>query len=169
MTKIALKKELANLDNGQLRSLILDLYSARKEAKEYLDFFANPDLDALTERYRTLIAKEFSRGKYAKSTARISRIRTYLRDYASFGVPAEAVIELMDYSLRTGLIIEQKRYVSSAFASGMKRLAADILKYGDKNLVFDSTLRLLNETLCGKYGYRGFVNQLRTHLEWSAI
>lgn len=167
MSKIQLKRELTKLDRDQLIQLVLDIYSARKEAKDYFDFFVEPDIEKLTEKYRSLIHKEMIRGKYSKSTARISRIRAYIKDYASYGVDAEAVVELMIYTLSVGLLIQKTKYVSQPFESGLKKMAEDVLKFGDKNCIFDSSFRLLEEVLSGKYGYVGFVNAIRTHLEWS--
>lgn len=169
MSKTILKKELKQLDKEQLEQLILDLYSARKEAKAYLDFFAEPDIDKLTEKYMLVIEKEMTRGKYSKSTARISRVRTHIRDYASYGIPVESVLEMMVNTLKLGLKVEQQKYTSKAFVSGINRLASDILSYGDKHLMFDTAFRLLSEALSGQYGYKGFVNMLRNNLDWSLI
>lgn len=169
MSKTQLKKEISGFDKDQLVQLILDLYSARKDAKEYFEFFLNPDLGALTDKYRAEILKEFSRGKYSRSNARISRVRTLIRQYASFGIGAEPVIDLMVESLKTGLIVERSKYVTKTYINGMKKLAVDILKEGDRHAVFDRAHRLLSEALSGAYGYRGFVNALREELEWSKI
>ena len=43
MSKIQLKKELQTMEAPQLREMILEAYSARKEIKEYFEFFLNPD------------------------------------------------------------------------------------------------------------------------------
>ena len=43
MSKRELKAALKDLDREQLTDLILELYSDVKQAKEYLDFYANPD------------------------------------------------------------------------------------------------------------------------------
>ena len=45
MSKTALKKVLAGMTAQQLTELITDLYEARSEAKEYLDFYINPDIE----------------------------------------------------------------------------------------------------------------------------
>lgn len=169
MSKTQLKKELSQLDREQLQQLILDLYGARKEAKAWFDFFVDPDLDKLTEKFQGEIEKEMHRGKYSKSTARISRIRTSIRDYASYGVGSEAVIKLMVHTLKVGLRVERAKYVSKTFMTGMVRLASDILKEGDKNAVFDFALRQLEEALSGAYGYLGFVNHIRRELQWSQL
>ena len=169
MSKTQLKKELNQLDREQLIQLILDIYSARKEAKAYFDFFAEPDLAKLTEKFQSLILKEITRGKYNKSTARISRVRSYIRDYQSYGVSTEAVLELMIFTLKNGLMTERAKYVSRPFISGMVKLADDILKLGDKSAVFDSAFKLLEEALCGSYGRICFVNYIRREINWSLI
>lgn len=50
MSKALLKKELAHLDRDQLVEVILNAYSSSKEAKDYFEFFLNPDAEALLEK-----------------------------------------------------------------------------------------------------------------------
>ena len=51
MSKLRLTKEIKQLERHQLEQMILDAYAARKEIKEYFDFFLNPDVDKLIEKY----------------------------------------------------------------------------------------------------------------------
>ena len=44
MSKTTVKKSLEGFDAGELRQLILDIYTKSKEAKEILDFYAVPDI-----------------------------------------------------------------------------------------------------------------------------
>lgn len=169
MSKIQLKKELTNLTRDQLIQLILDLYSARKEAKEYFDFFVDPDVAKLYEKFRAEIEKEMTRGKYNNSTARISRIRKSIKNFASFDVGAESVTELMLYTLGLGLIVERRKYVSKPFINGMAKLANDILILADKNCIFDTTHQLLSKVLDGNVGSKSFVNFIRKSLDWSKL
>ena len=169
MSKTQLKKELATLSREDLQAVILDLYASRKEAKAWLDFFVNPDLEALTDKYRFEIDREMSRGKYGKSTARISRVRSSIREYASFGVDAEAVIDIMLYALKAGLRNERLKYVSKTYMNGMVRLASDILKVGDRRTIFDTAFRGLEEALNGSYGYLNFVNYIRREIDWTPL
>ena len=46
MSKTKLKKYLQNLTHDQIMEVVLDLYDARKDAKEYMEFFMNPDVKA---------------------------------------------------------------------------------------------------------------------------
>jgi hypothetical protein len=42
-----------------LEELVMDLYSARKEAKEYLEYVIKPNDNGKLEEYREIITKEF--------------------------------------------------------------------------------------------------------------
>ena len=164
MSKLQLRKELSGLEREHLVQIILDLYSARKEAKEYFDFFLEPDLPKLYEKFRAEIEKEMTRGKYTNSTARISRVRKSIRHFASFGVDAEAVLELMLYTLGLSLVVERRKYVSKTFIRGIERLATDTLKFADKHCIFDTAHEQVVKILDGSVGSRSFVNMLRHHL-----
>ena len=49
----------------EIIGMVLEMYDARKEAKEYLEFYANPDEDGKLEEYKKIITEEFypSRGR----------------------------------------------------------------------------------------------------------
>lgn len=55
MSKTKLKKELAGMTQEQTADLLLQVYEASKEAKGWLDFYLNPDIEALSEKYRKQI------------------------------------------------------------------------------------------------------------------
>lgn len=59
MSKTQLKKFLNTLNHDQITEMVLELYAARKEAKDYLDYFMNPDEEKMQEKYRAIITKEF--------------------------------------------------------------------------------------------------------------
>lgn len=169
MSKIQLKKELAKLDRDQLVQLILDLYNARKEAKSYFDFFVNPDVDALYEKYQKAIEKELGRSKYTKCTARISRIRAAIKEFASFDPGAEYVVNMMVYAIKGAILVEMRRIISQTFFSGVRKLCVDTLAYADKQAVFSHANKLLGIALNGEVGYRPFVNALRNSVDWPAL
>lgn len=164
MSKTQLKKELARLDNQQLTQLILDAYSARKEIKAYFDFFTDPDVDALYEKYALAIHKEMLRGKYGRSTARMSRVRSTIKEFASFGVDHEIVMDLMCYALSTALTVKMTKYTKSTFDKGMLTIAGDVLRLGDKQGLFTTALSKLERTLDGTQGSRRTVSHLRAEL-----
>lgn len=55
MSKSKLKKELAGMTQEQAADLVLQVYESSKEAKAWLDFYLNPDIEALSEKYRKQI------------------------------------------------------------------------------------------------------------------
>ena len=65
MSKTSLKKTLNSLTRDQIMEVVLDLYEARKEAREYLEYFISPDERGMAEKTIATISKEFSptRGK----------------------------------------------------------------------------------------------------------
>jgi len=64
MSKAEVKKYIKSLERDSLEELVMDLYSARKEAKEYLEYVIKPNDKGKLEEYREIITKEFfpSRG-----------------------------------------------------------------------------------------------------------
>lgn len=95
MSKTQLKKELARMSAEQLSTLILDLYAARKDAKDYLDFFVNPDIEARLDKARTQIDKEMRRLSRGRSTTRISKVKAYIASITSLGAGAEADADIL--------------------------------------------------------------------------
>ena len=145
MSKTQLKKELKELDAPQLRELILEVYEARKEAREYFEFFLAPDADKLYQRYVTLIDKELLRSKRGMLSARFTRVRAFIKDFASFGPGADYVLRLMQHTLSVAVVAERAYHTKPPFENGILRLAADTLTYADRHLLFDSALKSVTE------------------------
>ncbi len=59
MSKAALKRELKTLTKEEIIDVFLELYDARKEAKEYLEFFLTPNEEAELNRCKAIILAEF--------------------------------------------------------------------------------------------------------------
>lgn len=147
MSKLALKKELSGLSREQIIEVVLTAYSSNKAIKDYFDFFAVPDIDKLTERFTRELTKEIIRGKYHQSTARISRIRKALKDFESFNPGAERV---RDLRLKTiGMLIqrESERNYSDTLIRGTLKLLNDTIVYADRNLIFDSTMKMIDDLI----------------------
>lgn len=52
-----------SMDKSEIIKMVLELYSARKEAKEYLDFYAEPNEGQKLEEYKHIIREEFFRAE----------------------------------------------------------------------------------------------------------
>jgi len=101
MSKTALKKELQGLDADALRGLLIGLYDARKEAREYLDFFADPDVDKLLTRYKAAVDKEIERVTRRRARPRMTFVRRLIKNFASLNPGDEWVAELMVHTVET--------------------------------------------------------------------
>lgn len=148
MSKIQLKKELVVMEKDQLVELILDAYAARKETKEYLEFFLNPDVDKLREKYEIRISKELNRvrrGGYAK--ARISFIKNQLKEFASFQPGFEAQLEILFYTLSYAMACEIHMHFSETLSRGIASLMLQIVDVADINLQVAPTLERLQSLL----------------------
>lgn len=96
MSRPKLKKYLQELGEEQLRELILDLYDSRKEAKEYLDFFMNPDVKDTVEKYRKMLSKVYfnTKGRPVRQFA-LSEGNRIVKNAVSLGLPPEDSFEIM--------------------------------------------------------------------------
>ncbi|MDE7153348.1 MAG: hypothetical protein K2O00_02735 [Muribaculaceae bacterium] len=109
MSKAGLKKELKQLDKDELIEVILDIYSLRKDAKEYFEYYINPDVDKLFRKYEDKIFKELKRVKkrfWRKETAaRPSVIKRAIKEFESFGSGKEWTVKLMFSTVENALHI----------------------------------------------------------------
>lgn len=162
MSKIALKKELLRMDQAALVQLLMDAYSARKEIKEYFDFFVDPNIEKLDARFHQSIKKEFDRmGRAGYCRAKVTVLKRLLKEYASFQPGFENEINLHEFMVRTAL--ETERWAN--FSEGQMRCVAAVIKkmveLADYNLCVDKVmpriLALLSDDNCGSRYFRRFL------------
>ena len=98
MSKATVKKILMSMPKEEIIGMVLEMYDARKEAKEYLEFYANPDEDAKLEEYKKIITEEFypSRGRQEPKT-RFSVCRKAVSDYKKLKPSPDKLADLMLY------------------------------------------------------------------------
>lgn len=113
MSKTKLRKELETFSAEQMRELVLSVYDSSKEAKAFMEFFLNPDADALLEKKTAAIAKEVNRSKYGRSKARSTVIKEHIKSFEAYGVGVEYVTKLMYNALCMLIGEEQFLYYSS--------------------------------------------------------
>lgn len=134
MSKAALKKLLGTLTPEQKDELILDLYSARGEAKEYLEFFLNPDIDKLVSDTTSDIVKEvYRRGKYGYNKPRILRLRNLIKNVATLNPGSEYVNELRFRSIHALVCATDDGYwFSDACIASFVKIIREALQDADK-------------------------------------
>lgn len=164
MSKTKLKKELSLFSREQLVELILEMYDARKEVKEYLAFFLNPDSKALFEKYHKLIARELSRNKYRRSKARISRIKESVVEFESFAPDIEYRYLLYRWLIVRALSAESVYSFSDTLFNGIDKLVIRGLDLASKNYQLDKFIadaqKLIEKIDCGSKPYRRRISDL---------
>lgn len=98
MSKAQLKKALAKMESGELAEMVCELYDARPEAKEYLEYWLNPDEQAELEKYKVKVHRLFytPSGKQRKRPM-ITSLKKELKYFSSLCYDAEVVAELYLY------------------------------------------------------------------------
>lgn len=170
MSKLQLKKHLTQLEKDELVALILEAYGARKETKEYFDFYLDPNVDKLQSKYEIAISKEFNRtkrGGYCK--ARISYVKKQIKEFQAFQPGFQAEIDLLFYTVRYALASEYHTYFSDTLIKGVSALMLQMVDIADLNLCVDQTLMhlraaLSNEEAGSRYFRRFLLDELDAHL-----
>lgn len=163
MSKLQLKKELAGMDREQLIELLTDAYSARREIKEYLDFFLNPDVDKLRTKFEIAVSKELDRvrrGGYCK--ARISVIKSRIKEFFSFQPGFQAEMDLVFYTISYAMAVESHMHFPETLMRGIASLVRMLMDLADDNLVVNETLAnlkgLFSNPEAGSRYFRRYLN-----------
>lgn len=138
MSKTALRKELELMSAEQLRRVILDAYDARKETREYFEFFLNPDVTRLMDKQRALIAKELSRVKWGRSRARVTVIKKALRDFTSLNPGPEAVLDMIFGAIEEIGLADRFVTLTPSLERLTTALAAEYIACADRFLMADT-------------------------------
>ena len=96
MSKANVKKYIKSLDKSSLEELVMDLYSARKEAKDYLEYVIKPNDKGKLEEYREIITKEFF-PSCGDAKLRFSVCRKAVSEFKSLDPAPEFLADLMLY------------------------------------------------------------------------
>jgi hypothetical protein len=112
MSKIQLKKLLKSLTKEEIIDIVLELYDARKEAKEYLDFYVNPNDDAKLSEYKQIIYNEFF-PKRGEPKFRFSICRKAISDFKKLKPHPSCIAELMVFYVELGVNFAEKMLEAS--------------------------------------------------------
>lgn len=100
------KKELKKLEKEKLIELIAELYKKHTSVKAYLDFYANPDEQALFNAYRDKVyAAFFPKRGYQ---LRLSHGKKAINDFKKHGTSPDLLAELMLFYTETGIQFTKK-------------------------------------------------------------
>ena len=94
MTKTEFKKYIKTLDRASLEEMLLDLYSAHKNVREYIEYTANPNDNALFEKCKEIIKNEFY-PKRGDGKMRFSVCRKAVSEFKAYNPAPELLADLM--------------------------------------------------------------------------
>lgn len=96
MSKADVKQYIKSLDRTSLEELVLDMYSARKEAREFFEYAIHPNDTVKADLCKDIILKEFfpSRGE---PKTRFSVCRKAIRDFRALDPHPELLADVLLY------------------------------------------------------------------------
>lgn len=106
----------------QLSALILDLYSARKDAKDYLDFFVDPNIEKRLDKARVLIDREMARVSRGRLNVRITRIKATISYITSLGAGEEADAAILLHAIGRACSISADIHIKESLQAAFSRL-----------------------------------------------
>lgn len=173
MSLTTLKRTLAQMDAAQMADLITDLYKSRPEAKDYLDFFVQPDIDKRMERAKMNIKKELTRTSRGRNRGRSTRVRRYIKDITSLNPGAEPVLDIMTYAVVTACKVGEREWVKETTQRAVGRLLSETLQLANAEGYLNVYLPQIEEAVNAMNGssfyvrgYRDILNEsLRETLE----
>lgn len=131
----------------QIAELVLDLYEARPEAKEYLDFYIRPDIDAKLDKTRRLINKEITRVSRGRSKMRSTKLRRYIKDIASLNPGPDAVCEIMTFTIEAGCTAGSRYWVKETTQRSIVKLMQDTIAEADRAGLLDIYLPRIRKSV----------------------
>lgn len=89
-------KETSSVNvEGRDNRMVIEMYDARKEAKDYLEYYASPDENSKLEEYKDIIRAEFYPEGRREPKTRFSVCRKAVTDFKKLKPSADALAELM--------------------------------------------------------------------------
>ena len=147
MSKTTLKKAIEPLDKEQIIEMILDLYAARPEAKEYLDFWVSGDIDSKMNKAKSAILKEVARKQRSRPRPRMTKIKRIIKDIVSLNPDSQAIAEIMTFAVERICAVGSTGWVKDSTQKSTVRLLHDTLVYAKKSGEYAATAPRLHTAI----------------------
>lgn len=95
MSKSVLKKHLQTLTKEEITEIVLVMYDNLKPAKEYLEYYLNPNEQEMLEKYKAIITKEFGPVFRMSSKLRFSVAKKAIAEFRALNPSPESLADLM--------------------------------------------------------------------------
>lgn len=126
MSLTTVKKELQQLEKNNLIDLCLTLYKKNKLVKAYLDYYADPDAEALYKTYKTKVEEAFT--ILRKRKPKLKNAKQALKDFKVFDPAPDMMANLLLFYVEMG-VKYTKRYgdMSMAYYEGLTKIYREAL------------------------------------------
>ena len=156
MSKRDLKKYLKNLDKDEIIKIILDTYSKNKDAKEYLDYLVEPNVNEQLLKAKKIIVDEYFPEKTFPPKARLSVAKRAITDFKRFNPSNELFAELLLFLVEQCCEFAYKYGVDDEpFYESIEKNYRRFLDFCDKHDLLDK-FELRAEKVTGITQYIGF-------------
>lgn len=133
----------------QISELVLDLYEARPEAREYLDFYVKPDIDAKLQKAQSAIKKEINRSSRGRSKMRSTRLRRLIKDISSLNPGDEPVCDIMTFTITEVCALDSNIYIKETTRRALAKLLTETVIAADAAGMLDVYLPRLRSAVAG--------------------
>jgi hypothetical protein len=111
MSKAGLKKAFRSMTRDEIAEMVLELYDARREAKDYLDYWLAPDPDRALDEAKASAEKMFfySTGK-PRSQPAAADLKRLVKNFSTLVFDSDKIADLLMYiAERQYIWVTQKR------------------------------------------------------------
>lgn len=102
MSKTKLKKYLLSHTKEQITDIVLELYDARKEAKDYLEFYQESNCNVELEKCKKAIQNEFFSARGFSEKPSFAKCRKVISDFQKLKPEPTLVADLMLFYIEQG-------------------------------------------------------------------
>lgn len=122
MSKAQLKKALKGMEKDDIINTVIELYDARKDAKEYLEYWLNPDPRKELEKCEKLIDRQFfTAAGVSRRTPSLTTIAKIQKDFMSICFEPEIIAGLLLFIAEREYKWLTERYRKAAYRSSLKK------------------------------------------------
>lgn len=147
MSKLTLRKTIAQFQADELRQLILEIYDRSKDAKEILDFYSYPDIEKKYEQYLNLIIKEVGRVKHRRPAPRMRQLRSIIRKFSRLQPGDEAVARLMVETVTEICEMAHSNYIEDKLTEQTAKFLSDTIEYLTPRRLLDEYIYRLQRAI----------------------
>ncbi len=144
------------LDRDQIATVLLELYDARKDAREYLEYYVNPDENKMLEKYKAVITKEFFPSK-GRPRGRTSVCKKAVKEFITLHPGPRLVVELRLFLLENIVryALRMRSWIKDSHCGTACSVLAETLDYMFVHDLTDAYSRRVDNILLTADGLRG--------------